>query len=235
MQPNRDPSQWQQPSEQPSQAPYEATPSDPQQQPVVTLTPDQQSYSTVAQPPIPAPVAQDPVVAPTPPPAPEAKAQVSPPPVTEEEPVRWQATEYIHRHKGALWFVIFGIVAVIGMAAAIFLLQSITFAILVPVMVAALLVYAHRPPRVLDYTLSRQGFHVNDRLYSFAEFKGFGVIHDDDEYSVMLIPVKRFKPGVYVYFPEEAGEAIVDMLAARLPMQDLHMDFMDRIIRKLRI
>jgi hypothetical protein len=114
-------------------------------------------------------------------------------------------------------------------------MQSITFAILVPVMAAALIVYSRRPPRVLDYTLSRQGLHVNDRLYSFAEFKGFGVIHDGDEYSIMLIPTKRFKPGVYVYFPEDAGEAIVDMLAARLPMQELHMDLVDRVIRKLRI
>ena len=102
-------------------------------------------------------------------------------------------------------------------------------------MAAALLVYVHRPPRVLDYTLSRQGLHVNDHLYTFSEFKGFGVIHDGQEYSVMLIPIKRFHQGVSVYFPEEAGEAIVDMLGARLPMQQLHLDFVDRILRKLRI
>ena len=217
MQPNQDPQQWQQPSEQPSQAPYEPAQQD-SPGPVVTITPD----NTAGTPsPIPAPEA-----APT---APAASQAV------EEESVRWQATEYIHRHKGAGWFVIFGIVVVIAMAIAILLMKSITFAILVPVMAAALVVYAYRPPRVLDYTLSRKGLHVNDRLYPFGEFKGFGVIHDDDEYSVMLIPTKRFRPGVYVYFPEEAGEAIVDTLAARLPMQELHMDLVDRLIRKLRI
>jgi hypothetical protein len=217
MQPNQDPQQWQQPSEQPSQAPYESAQQD-NSGPVVTITPD----NTAAAPsPMPAPEAT--------PTAPAASQAV------EEEPVRWQATEYIHRHKGAGWFIVFGIVVVIAMAVAIFLMQSLTFAILVPVMAAALVVYAYRPPRVLDYTLSRKGLHVNDHLYSFGEFKGFGVIHDDDEYSVMLIPTKRFRPGVYVYFPEEAGEAIVDMLAARLPMQELHMDLVDRLIRKLRI
>jgi hypothetical protein len=225
MQPNQDPQQWQQPSEQPSQAPYEPTPQD-GPGPVVTITPD--SSTAIPTTPQPVPVATG---------TPEtAAAMSSPAPQTiEDEPVRWQATEYIHHQKGAGWFVIFGIVVVLLMAAAIFLIQSVTFAILVPVMAAALIVYTHRPPRVLDYTLSRKGLHVNDRLYSFGEFKGFGVIHDDGEYSVMLIPTKRFRPGVYVYFPEEAGEAIVDMLAARLPMQDLHMDLVDRIIRKLRI
>jgi hypothetical protein len=223
MQPDRDPQQWQQPSEQPSQAPYQTVP-DEAPRPVVTLTPDQSVASVV-------PVAADiqpettqPVATPT--------EQVSAP---DENPVRWQATEYIHRHKGTLWFVIFGIVVIVAIALAIFLMQSVTFAVLVPVMAAALIVYSRRPPRVLDYTLSRQGLHINDRLISFTEFKGFGVIHVDDEYSVMLIPTKRFKPGVYVYFPEETGEAIVDMLAARLPMQELHMDLVDRVIRKLRI
>jgi hypothetical protein len=221
MQPDRDPQQWQQPSEQPSQAPYQAVP-DETPRPVVTLTPDQSGAAPVVtnvQPEI-----VQPVQTPT--------EQLAAP---DENPVRWQAAEYINHHKGTLWFVVFGIVVVVALALAIFLMQSITFAILVPVMAAALIVYSHRPPRVLDYTLSRQGLHINDRLISFVEFKGFGVIHDTDEYSIMLIPIKRFKLGVYVYFPEEAGEAIVDMLAARLPMQELHPDLVDRVIRKLRI
>jgi hypothetical protein len=120
-------------------------------------------------------------------------------------------------------------------AAAVFIIQSLTFAVLIPVMAVTLVVYSRRPPRLIDYTLSRQGFHINDRLYSFAEFRAFGVVHDGSEYSVMLLPTKRFKPGVSVYFPEEAGEAIVDMLGARLPMQEFHLDIIDKLVRKLRI
>ena len=157
------------------------------------------------------------------------------PEVPEEEPVHWQAQEYIHHEKNALWFVVFAAVLIGLMAIAIFLMNSISFAILIPVMAIALLVYIHRPPRVLDYTLSRHGLHINDNLYPFSEFKGFGVIHDGQEYSIMLIPTKRFKPGVSVYFPEEAGEAIVDMLGTRLPMQQLHLDLVDRLLKKLRI
>ncbi|HEU5122034.1 MAG TPA: hypothetical protein VFT59_04250, partial [Candidatus Saccharimonadales bacterium] len=166
-----------------------------------------------------------------------AREDASTPPSAspEEEPVRWQAHEYIHHEKNALWFVLFALVVVGLVLLAIFVIKSITFAILIPVMAAALLVYSHRPPRVLNYTLSRQGLHINDRLYPFSQFKGFGVIRDGEEYSVMLIPTKRFQPGVSVYFPEEAGEAIVDMLGARLPMQELHLDAVDKLIRKLRI
>jgi hypothetical protein len=154
---------------------------------------------------------------------------------TGGEPIHWQAHEYVHHEKSPIWFIIFGAVVFALMAIAIFVIKDISFAILIPVMAAALLVYAYRPPRILDYTLSKHGLHVNDRLYSFNEFKGFRVIHDGEEYSIMLVPTKRFKLGVSVYFPEQAGEAIVDMLGARLPMEDFHLDLIDKIVRKLRL
>lgn len=149
--------------------------------------------------------------------------------------IRWQAAEYIHHDKPPAWFAGLGVVTIVLMAIAIFLVKSITFAVLIPVMTATLVVYAYRPPRMLDYTLSRHGLHTNDRLYSFGEFKSFVVMHGEEQYSILLIPTKRFQPGVTVYFPEEVGEVIVDMLAARLPMEERHVDFVDRLIRHLRI
>ena len=236
MQPDRNQNEWQQPSVQPPQSPYAAPPAEAPAQlpttPVVTLTPDAAAVPT----PTPVQPVATPQVQTTPAvdqPAEEISTPVASTP--EMEPVRWEAHEYIHHEKSALWFVVFAVVVLVLIAVAIFLMQSVTFAILVPVMAAALLVYTHRPPRVLDYTLSRQGIHINDHLYSFGEFKAFGVIRDGEEYSVMLIPTKRFKQGVTIYFPEESGEAIVDMLGARLPMQELHLDVVDKIIRKLRI
>lgn len=246
MQPKSPNENWQQPPEQPAGAPYQAASqptTSPGSAPVVTMSVEPASPEVPPQtiPPTPKiPDSSDLNTSPTPIPTPlTPSAPESPPPVPakvpEEEPVYWQAKEYIHHEKNALWFIIFTVVVLGLMALAIFLMDSISFAILVPVMAIALLVYTHRPPRVLDYTLSKQGLHINDHLYPFADFKGFGVVHDGDEYSVMLLPIKRFKPGVSVYFPEEAGEAIVDMLGVRLPMEELHLDLVDQLIRKLRI
>ncbi len=208
MQPDPDKIKWQQPIEQLSQAPYAAVTNEPVsiKAPAVTMSSDDSD-----------------------------QLPSSPEEASSEEPVHWQAHEYLHQEKGPVWFVLFGAVVLVLMAIAIFVMQAVTFAILVPVMAAALIVYSYRPPRMLNYTLSRQGLHINDRLYSFASFKGFGVIRDGKEYSVMLLPVKRFQPGVSVYFPEASGEAIVDILGARLPMQELHLDIIDTVIRKLRI
>jgi len=251
MQPNRDNQDWQQPNEQPSQAPYSAplqtqeSSLDSQQplvqqqtlQPIVTHLPDnnmQQSPPVVMDQTSPEPVSvRD-----------SSSSQESQPEVvaTDDEgihpaftPVRWQANEHIDRDQNQTWYFIFGIVTVLLMVAAIVFIKSITFTILIPVMAASLVVYVRRSPHVIDYTLSRQGLHINDHLNPFSEFKAFGVIHDDDEYSILLIPTKRFKPAVSVYFPEEAGEQIVDMFGARLPMREVHLDPIDRLTRKLHI
>jgi len=223
MQPNR--TDWQQPTEQPSQAPYVAPPVEEPRPPVVTMSPEAPVNMSIDDPQTQI-APEDPTLL-----AENSNNDLKP----QQEPVHWQAHEYIHHEKSPVWFVVFALVVLALMAIAIFLMQAISFAILIPVMAAALVIYSHRPPRVLDYTLSSKGLYINDQLYPFIDFKSFGVVHDGEEYSVMLIPVKRFKLGVSVYFPEEAGEAIVDMLGTRLPMQELHIDVLDRLIRKLRI
>lgn len=154
----------------------------------------------------------------------------------EDTPVTWTAQEYVHIDKSPMWFVIF-VLTVLGLIAVdIFLLKSYTFSVLVVVMAVAVIIYTRRPPRMLMYALSaQQGLYVGEQLYLFDEFKSFGLIRDGEHNSIMLMPRKRFSPGVSVYFPEEAGEQIVDILGKRLPMEELKLDIIDIVVRKLRL
>jgi len=154
----------------------------------------------------------------------------------DNPPVTWTAQEYVHMERSPIWFIIF-VVVVLGLIAVdIFLLQSWTFSALVIVMAVALIIYIRRPPRMLTYALSpAQGLYVGERLYHFDEFKSFGLIQDGPHYSILLIPRKRFAPGVSVFFPDDAGERIVDILGQRLPMENLKLDVVDVIVRKLRL
>ncbi len=152
------------------------------------------------------------------------------------EPIRWTASEYVHLEKNGLWYVIFGLVVLGLIASDVFLLKSWTFSLLVIVMAFAVIVYIRRPPREIQYTLSgKQGLYIGERLYSFADYKAFGLIRDGEHHSIMLIPVKRFAVGVSVYFPEEAGERIVDILGSILPMENLKLDAIDVLVRRLRL
>jgi len=168
--------------------------------------------------------------------APPTEPENVPQPAVNSEPVHWSAYESIDADKGGLWYVALLIIALIFIAGDILWVKEFTFSILVVVMVAVIILYSRRPARLIDYALSgEQGLYIGEKLYHFGEFKAFGLIKDQGQHSILLIPIKRFAVGVSVYFPEEAGEKIVDILGSRLPMQDLKLDAIDTIVRKLRL
>ena len=149
--------------------------------------------------------------------------------------VRWQALEYMQHQHEPIWYVGFGVVVLALIAVAIFVFKSPTFAVLVPVMAVALALYVRRPPATIDYIVSRKGIYVNDRLYTFDQFKSFSVVKQETANHVVLIPRKRFQLGQNIYFPTEVGENLVDMLAARLPMKEASPDIVDKLLAKLRL
>jgi hypothetical protein len=57
----------------------------------------------------------------------------------------------------------------------------------------------------------------------------------DKKFAIVLMPRKRFSLAVTVYFPEAKGEEIVDVFGARLPMETVKLDLIDKIVRKLRM
>ena len=154
----------------------------------------------------------------------------------DNPPITWSAQEYVHIDKGVGWFVSFALIVLALVAVDVFFLKAYTFSALVIVMAVAIIIYIRRPPRTLTYALSpTQGLYVGERLYHFDEFRAFGLIKDGENHSIMLIPRKRFSPGVSVFFPEEAGERIVDILGQRLPIEELKLDLVDLFVRKLRL
>lgn len=154
----------------------------------------------------------------------------------DNPPITWSAQEYVHIDKGVGWFVLFAVVVLALVAIDIFFLKSWSFSALVVVMAVAIVIYVRRPPRTLTYALSpAQGLYVGEHLYHFDEFRAFGLIKDGENHSIMLIPRKRFSAGVSVFFPDEAGERIVDILGQRLPVEELKLDLVDIVIRKLRL
>ncbi len=151
------------------------------------------------------------------------------------ESVTWEASEYIHHERDGLWFIIFLSITVALLALSVFLIQNYFFTALIVVMAVALLIYARRPPRIMRYTLSGQGLHIGQQFHSFNEYRAFGVVEDGALYSVKLLPTARFGQEVTLYFSENEGERIVDILGAFLPMENLHLDLVDRLLRRLRL
>lgn len=146
--------------------------------------------------------------------------------------VEWEASEAIEGSKGAIWYVGFFIVVLTLLAAMIFLREWI-FAALIVVVAITLLIMSRRSPRVIRYVLNAQGLTIDGGLRAFTEFRAFGIVRDGAFFAIKLIPVGRFSPEVTVYFAQQDGERIVDILGAYLPMEEMKMHIFDRITRKL--
>jgi hypothetical protein len=174
-------------------------------------------------------------VAPQAPAAPQMVVTDNTTALPEAQPIQWQAPEYVQERRSPWWFIGFWVVTLVLMLVAVLVIRSWSFAILVPAMAAALMIYSHRPPRMLNYVLSAKGLYINEKLHPLGEFRSFGILKEESIPSLMLIPVKRFRPALTVHFPLETGEAIVDLLGSRIPMQELRLDVFDKVIRKLHI
>lgn len=152
-----------------------------------------------------------------------------------ENPFSWHAPESMAVERGKMWYIWFVLAALALMALAILVLKSITFAILIPVIVAAVFVLSSKPPKVINYAISPKGVYVADKLYDFSEFRSFGVRQDEAYNSAILLPVKRFAPELTIYFTDQEGETIVNMLGSRLPMQEVRVDTLEKIIRLIKL
>ena len=61
------------------------------------------------------------------------------------------------------------------------------------------------------------------------------ILKEGSHFSAVLLPKKRFGVSTKVYFPGGSGEGIVDALGSRLPMEEVKLDFLDKIVNFLRI
>ena len=148
--------------------------------------------------------------------------------------ISWEAEEYIVRDHNAWWYIGLFIIGGALSALAIFF-QTWTFLILIILSIITILISTFRPPRKIKYTLNNDGLTEGNKLHPYTEFKAFGILKEGSHFSAVLLPKKRFGLSVKVYFPEGSGEAIVDALGNRLPMEEVKLDFLEKVVNFLRI
>jgi hypothetical protein len=150
-----------------------------------------------------------------------------------EETFSWQASEYVHHHKGPIWYVILvvGIILLMGGAALAhyWLAIGAFFA-----MGAAIFVYAEKPPRTLAYELSRDGITIDGKAFPYELFRSYGVLKDIEWHTIDLTPVKRFSPRMSILFKVEDLDTITDHLDLHLPRTDRDPDIIENLSSYLR-
>ena len=150
-----------------------------------------------------------------------------------EESYSWQASEYVHHHKGAGWYAVLAIIVVILLLVAIIFKLWLSIGVFLA-MGAAIVVYAYKPPRVLTYQLDSKHIIIENKPYPFESFRSFGVLSDESWHTIDLEPAKRFMPRLTVLFSDEDFDNVVAHLEAHLPRADREPDMVERLSRYLR-
>ncbi|MBQ9403342.1 hypothetical protein IJU22_02105 [Candidatus Saccharibacteria bacterium] len=152
----------------------------------------------------------------------------------ELHPVSWEAEEYIPKNHNTWWYI--GLFAIsLGLGALAVFLEGWTFLALIILSVITILVSTLRPPRKITYHIDNKGIKEGKIIHKYEDFRAFGILKEGEHYSAILIPKKRFGMSVKIYFPEGSGEQIVDFLGAHLPMENVKLDLLDKLVNFLRI
>ena len=92
---------------------------------------------------------------------------------------------------------------------------------------------AHKP-RVLNYRLDSNGLGIGQKFYPYGLFKAFSVVDEGSFSNITFVPLKRFMPGISIYYDPQDEEKIINALTAHLPMEQVSHDTFDRLMRKVR-
>jgi hypothetical protein len=152
---------------------------------------------------------------------------------SDEPAFQWQASEYVQHHKGPGWYSGLGAIILILLGVAIITHQWLSIAVFL-VMAIAVVVYAHKPPRILTYMLDFKGITIEDKFYPYDQFRSFAVLQDSEWHAIDLEPTQRFMPRLTVIFVSEDLDGIVEHLSLHLPRTDRQPDLIERLTRYVR-
>lgn len=155
-------------------------------------------------------------------------------PVNTPQEVEWTASEFVAHNKGASWYGLLALGAVV-LAALIYFITRDTISAGIIVFVALLLgISAARKPRVLHYQVNGGGLAIGEKFYAYAEFKSFSLMQEGAFSSIMFLPLKRFMPPISIYYDPKDEDRIVEVLSYFLPMEARTHDLIDRIVKRIR-
>ncbi|MDO4870576.1 MAG: hypothetical protein Q3996_00555 [Candidatus Saccharibacteria bacterium] len=152
---------------------------------------------------------------------------------THLDSVSWTISDGPTRQFSAKWYILITLTFTILIALAIWLMQSILTAVLFGLIFVALIIYTRRPAQDITYRLNDDGLFINDQLYTFDKFSSFGIIENNKNYTIIMLPSKKLATSLTINFDRVNGEKIVDFLGAILPMRQVQENLIDKIIRQL--
>lgn len=163
---------------------------------------------------------------------PESSQQTAP--QQSDQSISWVAAEFIAHQKSASWYGLLAL-AIAVLAALVFLFTRDKISTSVVIIAGiALGAYGARQPQQRQYILDETGVSIGDKYLPYSLFRSFAVLDEDKVSSISFYPLKRFGQLTTIYYHPENEDAIINLLADRLPMDDRTHDPLDRFMKRIR-
>ncbi len=154
---------------------------------------------------------------------------------TSVEAVSWTASEFIAHTKTAMWYVLLSVASIAAAALAFVMTRGDKLTTVVIVIAGILFgVMAARQPRELPYKIDSKGLQIGEKKFKYADFKSFSLVQEEGIEAIWLLPLQRFSPGLSIYFSPEDRDRILDILQDYLPVEQRQLDYIDKLMHKIR-
>lgn len=155
----------------------------------------------------------------------------------EDKEIKWSAPEYHYYEKDVSWYWLTIIVAIILIAIA-FWQRNFLFAVFIVISTALAVNLGRRPPRVIDFVLSKHGLEIGAySRYRFEELSGFAIVPSltDPEFSDLAVkPKSGFGNWIKIIIAtQKAGDA-KKILSVYMPELEYKESLTDQLVKILR-
>jgi hypothetical protein len=144
--------------------------------------------------------------------------------------IRWQAPEFEHRPKGALWYWISMWAALILLGIAVWQ-KNFFFAVFVVIAEILIIVWASVEPRSVLFEINEFGIEVNNKRHSMKELRSFesdieGMI--DPEHPEVVLHFKgHFRPSMRIKVPAKWLPEVRAILRRHIPEEHFDPGFVE--------
>ncbi len=152
----------------------------------------------------------------------------------DPEAITWTASEYIAHDKDALWYAMFGAATLVFALLVYVVSRSLLSTIVIVLIGVGVGAYAGRKPNQQTFEVSRDGVVFAGKEFGYEEFRSFSVVQDGAVPSIWLMPLKRIKFPLIMYFEPKDGDRIISILADYLPHEQRTHDPIERLMRYIR-
>jgi len=128
----------------------------------------------------------------------------------------FDAHEFIEYKKGANWYIIFGLIALVSGGIFVWLKQYLS-AIVVVLAVIVLFTQSNLKPKKNNYKIDSKGICINDKFYPYDNLIKFWIVITPEGNNLYFKSSRRFSPSVTIHMGSINPEPVERYLRQYLP------------------